>query len=112
VILRPKKIQHNVLSLTPAQVVEIDDLLNQLITAELSVRRPEITAGDNKRGRPVRRLHHAAQGFVRVKADDEVVVIRHGSLENLNPGRHSLEAPATGIDEFRLISVMLPQKPG
>jgi hypothetical protein len=92
--------------------MEIDDLLNQLIAAELDLGRPEITAGDDKRGRPGRRLHHAAQGFVRVKADDEVVVVRHRSIENLNPGRHSLEAPATGIDEFSLIPVMLPQKPG
>jgi hypothetical protein len=92
--------------------VEIDDLPDQFITAEFGVRRPEITAGDNKRGRPARRLHHAAQGFVRVKADDEVVVICHRSIESFDPDRNSLKAPAAGIDEFGLIPVMLPQNPG
>lgn len=111
-VLRPLEIQHNVLRFTAAQAMEVDDLLNQLITTELCVRGPEITARDNERCRPSRRLHHAAQGLVRVKADDQVVVIRHGSIESLNPGRHPLKAPATGIDEFSLIPVTLPQEPG
>ncbi|HEY7265272.1 MAG TPA: hypothetical protein VH589_27810 [Trebonia sp.] len=111
-VLRTEKIQHNVLRFTTALVMEIDDLLNQLVTTELGFRRPEVTARDNERCRPSRRLHHAAQGFVRVKADDEVVVIRHGSIEILDPDGHPLKAPATRIDEFSLVPVTLPQEPG
>lgn len=111
-VLRSEEIQHNVLRFPPALVMEINDLLNQLITTELGFRRPEVTAWDDERCRPSRRLHHAAQGLVRVQADDEVVVIRHGSIEILDPHRHPLKAPATGIDEFSLIPVTLPQEPG
>ena len=50
--------------------MEIDDLLNQLITTELGFRRPEVTARDDERCCPSRRLDHAAQGLVRVQADD------------------------------------------
>ena len=111
-VLRSEKIQHNMLRFTPALVMEIDDPLNQLITAELGFGRPEVTARDHERCCPSRRPHHAAQGFVRVKADDEVVVIRHGSIEILDPDRHPLKAPATGIDELCLIPVTLAQEPG
>jgi hypothetical protein len=47
-----------------------------------------------------------------VKADDEVVVIRHGSIEILDPNWHPLKAPAARIDEFSLIPVTLTQEPG
>lgn len=93
-------------------MVELADLLDQLITSQSAVASPEIATRHDQHSNLSRRLDDAPESFVRVQADDQVVIVRHRRGIKLGPGRHPFQRPAARIYHLRFEAEALAEYPG
>ncbi|HTX27829.1 MAG TPA: hypothetical protein VME19_12510 [Streptosporangiaceae bacterium] len=97
---------------TAVRMVELANPLDELITSQPAVAGPEIAARHDQHSYLSRRLDNTPERLVRVQADNQVVVVRHGRGIDLGPGRHPLQRPAARIYYLRLEAEALTEYPG